>query len=55
MDGVNIVFADEDSPVIEERKQFDEIKRNFNMKNNTPVINGNEHSNRPCPKIETFL
>jgi hypothetical protein len=55
IDKVNMVFVDEDSPDVDEQKQFDEIKRNFNIKTNVPITNGTEHSNRSCPKLETFL
>ncbi len=46
---VNIVYVDEDSPDIHE------IKQTLNTKTKSPILNGNEHPNRPSPKLETFL
>ncbi len=48
-DKVNIVYVDEDSPDIHE------IKQTLNTKTKSPILNGNEHPNRPSPKLETFL
>jgi hypothetical protein len=48
-DKVNIVYLDEDSPDIPEQKPT------LNAKTKLPNINGNEHPNRPSPKLETFL
>lgn len=43
-DRINIMFADEESPDVNEIK-----------KRNSSVYNANEHPNRSTPKIETFL
>ncbi len=48
-DKVNVVYVDEDSPNVHE------VKQTSNSYPKSTVIMGNEHSNRPSPKLETFL
>ncbi|UJR23000.1 hypothetical protein I4U23_026026 [Adineta vaga] len=54
-DKVNIVYVDEDSPILDEKLPPDGIQRNLHSKLSLPNSNGNDQSNRPSPKIETFL
>jgi len=44
-DKINIVYVDDDSPNVAH-----EIK-----KTKSPITDGNEHTTRPSPKLETFL
>ncbi len=48
-DKVNVVYVDEDSPNVHE------VKQTSNSYPKSTVIMGNEHSNRPSLKLETFL
>ncbi|CAF1154766.1 unnamed protein product [Adineta steineri] len=54
-DTMGMSYVDEDSPVIDAKKQSNEMKRNFNIKTNKPLMNGSEYSTQTSPRIETFL